>query len=351
MRASTGLALVVLWIPCPAWAGATGGVLDLQGGAIGELTGKTLGIAHGLLAFLVVLALVRELLRGPGQRRQYLAVVWRTLLVLALLQGYGFLAGSVVKQCTSLTGLLATQESVQSLLDKYRTALAQGFGTADPGAAGAAGASAADAARPSGIGGVLFDAVLALVLLLGQAVQWVFTQLSRILIGFFYAIGPLALVFHVPGLDAPARWLRHLVTVSCWPVVSALLLHLSASVLTQTNFAAGGAGALFGALASSLLLCAMAFATPRISSALVGGVGNLVSDGAAAVVGVATGAVGGGALGSAARGAAQVVSHVGRLPAPAKAGAGAPRATFRPTSTPAGRMSRKGAQRNSGQRL
>ena len=305
-------------------------VLDLQGGAIGELTGKTLGIAHGLLAFLLVLGLVRELLRGPGQRRHYLAVVWRALLVLGLLQGYGFLAGSVVKQCTALAGVLAPAESVDGLLEKYKAAIGQAFGTADASPTGGT-ASPPDENRPGGIGGVLFDAVLALVLLVAQAVQWVFTQLSRLLIGFFYAIGPLALVFHALGLDAPGRWLRNLVTVSCWPAVSAVLLHLATSVLTRTELT--GAGTVFGAIASSLLLCAMAFATPRIASALVGGVGNLVTEGASAVMGVATGAVGGGALGAVARGAAGVVVAGARVAAPAAVRAiGAVRGTFRPTA-------------------
>jgi hypothetical protein len=299
-------------------------VLDLHAGAIGELTGKTLGIAHGLLAFLLVLGLIRELLRGPGQRRQYLAVVWRTLLVLGLLQGYGFLAGSVVKQCTALAGILAPAESVDGLLDKYRTAIRDSLGRED------AEKPRADD-TPGGIGGVLFDALLALVLLVAQAVQWVFTQLSRLLIGLFYALGPLALVFHVLGLDAPGRWLRNLVTVSCWPAVSALLLHLAASVLTRTELT--GAGSVFGAIASSLLLCAMAFATPRIASALVGGVGNLVTEGASAVMGVATGAVGGGALGAVARGTAGVITAGARAAAPAAVRAiGAVRGTFRPAA-------------------
>jgi len=333
MRAATGLALVVLLIPCRAWAGATGGVLDLQDGAIGELTGKTLGIAHGLLAFLLVLAVVRELLRGPGERRRYLGVVWRTLLVLGLLHGYPFLAGSVVKQCTSLAGTFVPEESIQGLLDKYRAALATSFGTDTPGAAPQAGAAKPDEPTPGGIGGMLFDAVLALMLLVAQAVQWVFTQLSRILIGFFYAVGPLALVFHVPGLDAPARWLRQLVTVSCWPLVSALLLHLSVSVLTRTDLASGGAGAGFGALASSLLLCAMAFATPKIASALVGGVGNLVSDGAAAVMGVVSGAASGGALGGAGRAVAGAAGLGVRLAVPAARPAPTDaRGTFRPAN-------------------
>jgi hypothetical protein len=312
--------------------GASPGVLDLQGGAIGELTGKTLGIAHGLLAFLLVLGLVRELLRGPGQRRHYLAVVWRALLVLGLLQGYGFLAGSVVKQCTALAGVLAPAESVDGLLEKYRTSIRDTFGTGDSKSTGAA--PAADDTRPGGIGGVLFDAALALVLLVAQAVQWVFTQLSRLLIGLFYALGPLALVFHVVGLDTPARWLRNLVTVSCWPAVSAVLLHLAASVLTRTELT--GPGNVFGAIASSLLLCAMAFATPRIASAIVGGVGNLVTDGASAVMGVATGAVGGGALAAVARGAAGAVTAGGavvRAAAPAAArGLAAVRGTFRPAT-------------------
>jgi hypothetical protein len=274
-----------------------GEVLDLRTGAVGALTQKTLGLAHGLLALLLVLGLVRELLRGPGQPRRYLAVVWRALLVLLLLQGYGFLAGSIVQTCTALSASLVPADSVAQLFEAHRAAVAASLGSGPP------GASADTAAASSGIGGILFDALLALLLLIGQAIQWVFSQLSRVLISFFYAVGPLALVFHVPGLDVPGRWLRHLVTVSCWPVVSALLLHLSAALVTHARPASTGTGAVFGALASSLLLSALAVATPRVASAVVGGVGNLLGTGAAAVASVVTGTAAGRAPGAAARAA------------------------------------------------
>ena len=322
-----GWLLNTLWATAPA----SGDVLDLRGGAVGALTGKTLGLAHGLLAFLFVLGLVVELLRGPGQRRRYLLVVWRAFLVLALLQGYGFLAGSVVQQCTSLSRALASQDSVEQLFDKYRAAVAESFGTggSEPTPAAASTASSTSD-KPGGIGGFLFDALIALMLLLGQAIQWVFTQLSRVLIAFFYAIGPLALVFYVPGLDAPVRWLRNLVTVSCWPVVSAVLLNLSSSLLTHTQLPTSGPGAVFGAVASSLLLCALAFATPKVASALVGGVGNLLSDGASAAMGVVTGAVGRGALGGAARAAGAAVGLGGQLAGTATGGRSAGGGGFTP---------------------
>jgi hypothetical protein len=291
-----------LWVGTLAWPGlawaADGDALDLKGGAVGELTGKTLGIAHGLLAFLLVLGLVVELLRGPGQRKRYLAIVWRTMLVLALLQAYTFLAGSVVKQCTSLAQSLSSKDSAGAPLEQYRAAVErnfaasvgpQGTGTTPSGTGAAGPAPPGDEAKASGLGGFLFEAIMAMVTLLALAVDWVFTELSRILIAFFYAIGPLALVFHVPGLDAPGRWLRSLVTVSCWPVVSSVLLHLSASVLTRSTLATSSAGTAFGSVASALLLCVLAFATPKIASALVGGVGNLLGEGASAAVSVASG--------------------------------------------------------------
>src|SRR5277367_2338295 len=97
---------------CPRWLGRAvlarpglafaGEVLDLRAGPVGELTAKTLVLAHGLLAFLLVLGVTVELLRGPGQKRRYVPIVWRTLLVFGLLQAYTFLVGSVVKQCTVL---------------------------------------------------------------------------------------------------------------------------------------------------------------------------------------------------------------------------------------------------------
>ncbi|MGO9829691.1 MAG: hypothetical protein ACLPJH_06085 [Myxococcaceae bacterium] len=263
------------------------------------MTARTLTIAHGLVAFLLVLALVVELLRGPAQRKRYLAVLWRTLVVLALLQAYTFLAGSLVKQCTSLAQSLASVD-ISDPLEPYRQAATQppSGATAQAGGANPASVAAvpAGAGKPAGLGGVLFDVFLSLVVLLAGAVHWVFTQLSRILISFFYVIGPLALAFYVPGLDAPGRWLRSLVTVSCWPVVSSVLLNLSTAVLLRPAFAAGGPGVPFGAVASSLLLCVLAFATPKIASALVGGMGNLVGEGAAAALRLAGGAAAAGVL-------------------------------------------------------
>ncbi len=287
MRARACLVLAILGWPGLGLA-ADGDALDLRGGAVGELTARTLGIAHGLLAFLLLLGLVVELLRGPGRPRRYLAVVWRTLLVLGLLQTYTFLAGSLVKQCTALAQTLAPPEA-GAPLQRYKSAVAQSFAGA-PGPDG----RTSDETKPSGLGGLFFDAGISLLILLAGAVHWVFTELSRILISFFYAIGPLALAFYVPGLDAPGRWLRSLTTVSCWPVVSSILLHLSTSVLNRAT--STGSGATFGAVASSLLLCVLAFATPRIASALVGGVGNLLGEGAAAALRVAGGAAAAGAL-------------------------------------------------------
>lgn len=289
------LALGVLAFPGLALA-AGGDVLDLRMGAVGELTSKTLGLAHGLLAFLLVLGLTLELLRGPGQRKRYLAVIWRTLLVLGLLQAYTFLAGSVVKQCTALAQSLASQDSAASPLDQYRTAVAQSLASAgNPGPSGTS-ATTEEPGRPSGVGGLFFEAAVDMVLFLAEAITWAFTELSRILIAFFYAIGPLALVFYVLGLDAPGRWFRSLVTVSVWPVVSSVLLHLSNSALSDAALPTTGLGATFRGMATSILLCVLALATPKIASALVGGVGNLLGEGASAAMSVASGAAAVGVL-------------------------------------------------------
>lgn len=293
MTAPRSLALALL-----AWPGlglaADGEALDLRGGAVGELTARTLGIAHALLAFLLVLGLVLQLLRGPGQRRRYLAVVWRTLVVLGLLQAYTFLAGSLVKQCTSLADSLAPRDAGPPL-QQYQSSVSQRFAQS-PGPDAAAATSASDEAKPAGVGGYLFDAGISLLILLAGAIHWVFSELSRILIAFFYAVGPLAVVFYVPGADTAGRWLRCLITVCCWPVVSSVLLHLSTSIVQPASAGGPGAGTTFGAVASSLLLCVLAFATPRIASAMVGGVGNLLAEGASTALRVASGAAAAGVL-------------------------------------------------------
>jgi len=299
------LGFLIMGIPGTAHA-ANGDTLDLSGGTVGALTLKTLAIAHGFLAFLLVLSVVLELLRGPVRRKQYLAVVWRTLVVLGLLQAYTFLAGSAVKLCTSLAQVLATEEASAASLQQYQASVVQLFAAADVSASQSnadarAGRSAThppvDEFKPAGgVGGYLFDAVIAVLLLLAEAIHWVFTELSRILIAFLYSIGPLALVLYVPGFDTPIRWLRSLITVSCWPLVSAVLLNLSTSALNRTTADQSGAGAAFAALASSLLLCSLAFATPKIASVLVGGAGNLIAEGARAALKVASGAGAVGAL-------------------------------------------------------
>jgi hypothetical protein len=291
MACARCLALGVLAVPGLACAE----VLDLRVGAVGELTAKTLNLAHGLLALLLVLGLTLELLRGPGQPRRYLVVVWRTLVVLGLLQAYTFLAGSVVKQCTALAQSLASQDSAASPLDQYQSALAQSLASGSHGPAGSSSTNEGPG-RPSGAGGLFFDVAVDIVLFLAEAITWAFTELSRILIAFFYAIGPLALAFHVLGLDAPGRWFRSLVTVSLWPVVSSVLLHLSNSVLAGAALPTTGVGATFRGVATSILLCVLALATPKIASALVGGVGNLLGDGASAAVSVASGAAAVGVL-------------------------------------------------------
>jgi hypothetical protein len=290
------LALGVFAIPGLALATARE-VLDLRAGAVAELTAKTLALAHGLLAFLFVLGLTLELLRGPGERKRYLAVVWRTLLVLGLLQAYTFLAGSVVKQCTTLADTLAIKDSAASPLDEYQAAVAPSApGSPQRVPAGSQGVMDEQAGGPSGLGGLFFSAAVDLVLLIALAISWAFSELSRILIAFFYVIGPLALAFHVLRLEAPGRWFRSLVTVCCWPVVSSVLLHLSSSALAGATLPTTSIGATFKEVASSLLLCVLALATPKIAAGLVGGVGNLLGEGASAAMSVASGAAAVGVL-------------------------------------------------------
>src|SRR5262244_2757829 len=91
-----------------------------------------------------------------GDPRRYLAVVWRALLVLGLLQGYGFLAGSIVQTCTALSASLAPADSVAQLVEAHRAAIAAALGT------DAGGTSKDNPAASSGLGGILFDALLAL---------------------------------------------------------------------------------------------------------------------------------------------------------------------------------------------
>jgi len=276
-RALMGLALVML----PALAHAAGPeALSLKSGAPAELLGKTLAIARGLFALSLVLGLLVEAFGGdPDKPKSYGGVAWRALVVVALLAGYPRLFGTVVVTAEAIAARIAPQEiwdrfakqseeSARQMMERERAAPKEG---GQPGTLDVLTSSNVVAHY---VGGALFDSLVAMLVMLGQACQWVFGQLSRIILALFYILGPLALVFHIPGPSRTAgKWFAAFVTIACWPILSAVLLAIATSLMFRTDDAAmhGEVGTAFGAVCSALLMVVMNLAVPLLASALVGG--------------------------------------------------------------------------------
>jgi hypothetical protein len=275
-------ALGLLLLPALAFADEAGpAVLSLKSGVPAELLGKTLGIARGLFALsLVVALLVEAFSSSPTQQKNYGGVAWRALLVLALLSGYRVLFGTVITTCQSIADRIAPQSIYTAFgehnirsIEELRQRTAQEDAKNPP-------TGFLDGLTSSGklvrgyVGGALFDGLVLVLVSLGHACYWAFIQLSRVLVTVLYILGPLALVFHIPApSDVARRWFRNFITVASWPVFSALLLAIATSLLMRTDSAAvlGHYSTAFGGLATTLLMVAMSLATPVLASAAIGG--------------------------------------------------------------------------------
>jgi len=330
-RMMVGMAVVAL----PALAHAAGPeALSLKSGAPAELLGKTLAIARGLFALSLVLGLLVEAFGGsPDKPKSYGGVAWRALVVVALLAGYTRLFGSVVVTAEAIAARIAPQEvwdrfakqseeSARQMVERERAAPEEG---GQPGTLDVLSSSNVVAHY---VGGALFDSLVAMLVMLGQACQWVFGELSRIILALFYVVGPLALVFHIPGPSRTAgKWFAAFVTIACWPILSAVLLAIATSLMFRTDDAAMHAevATAFGAVCSALLLVVMNLAVPLLASALVGGaVRNIAGTslvGAAMAASMGARALAGG-FKAAAPGAESGAAGGGSAGAPAPGGAG-----------------------------
>jgi len=314
VKGSRGLCLAAA-CTCPGLAlAASPEALDLATGVPKELLGKTLGLAWSLFAFSLVIALLVELLgTSPSEGKSHGragSVAWRALVVVALLKWYAQIFGTVINASESIASSIAPKETWEQFAKQNRDyfsdiyklkqdaekQLAKGETNQHRDTATAKLSQIIEGLKPSAnyvaafFGGPLFDALAAFLVAIAQALQWVFAQLSRILLAVFYILGPLALVFAIPrASDSGGRWFRTFVTVASWPIFSSLLLAISTSLMFRTDSVARtDSAAAFGALAFSLLIVCLNLAVPILASAIVGGsIKNIVIP---AVVSVAAGA-------------------------------------------------------------
>jgi hypothetical protein len=274
------LALGAVLVPTLCFASEAGPVvLSLKDGVPAELLGKTLGVAKSLFVLSLILGLLIEAFGGaPTQTKNYGGAAWRAVLVLALLSGYRVLFGSVISTAQGVADRIAPasiytafgQHNIQAIEALQQQAHAQ---AASDGGALSSLTSAAKMVTGY-VGGALFDGLVLVFVALGQALHWAFIQFSRILVSVLYVLGPLALVFHIPGpSDVATRWFRAFVTVASWPIFTAVLLAIATSLLMRTDEAAvfGHYSTAFGALGTTVLIVLMCLAAPIMASAVVGG--------------------------------------------------------------------------------
>jgi hypothetical protein len=260
-------------------------VLNLTSGTPKELLSKTLAIAMELVVPCFLFGLLLELFaHSPTKPRDYAGYGFRLLVFLVLLKFYGTIFGSVV----NFTEGLATRVTPPEVWDAFSKSHAQSLqklwqkkSAADESAEKAAAAGDNDAAirqslQSAGIGGrivggLVFDSLIAALVLVGQAAHWVMGFLARVLGILFYVLGPLALVFSIPrASDLAGRWFRMFVTILSWPIFSGLILSIALSVGSHA-MALEGVGTAFASVTTALLLIATALVTPFLAASMVGG--------------------------------------------------------------------------------
>jgi len=274
-------------------------VLNLRDGVPHELLGKMIGIAWGLFGFVLVIGLLVEAFSGsPDQPKNYGGVAWRAVLVISLLTAYPKLFGTVISTAEGIATRVAPAE-IWDAFNRHSMASVEAFArrqasSGENESSNAVGkqeefsATKASAAYVTGfVGGGSFDTFVALIVSIAQAFQWAFLEFSQILLTLLYVLGPLAIVFHIPGHSQTAgRWFRAFVTIAVWPVISSLLLAIANSLMYRTNDTAvnGDYTSAFNAITYALLLVCLNVAVPLLASALVGGgVKNVILPAASAM--------------------------------------------------------------------
>lgn len=299
------LVVAAVALPMAAFAGA-GSVLDvgLGGGLVGAWVGTTLGIATSFVPFLFVIALAAEAFgKPPTEPRDFGAVVWRTVVVVVLLFAYGRVFGGLAGILDGVSKSIAptdtwdkfTAATQAFLADKATYQLNETVGAARNGSLTDA-AIAWGTGQVDGLGGVLIDAVVSIILLAGQAAFRIVGTFGQVLVLLLYVLGPLAIAASVPrGSDAGLKWLRVFVSVLMWPLISALLVGLLSAYALDGLKPNNSYEAAYKSIGLAGILAVTAFAVPVIASALTGAGMGAVSSGWSSMgswAGAATGGLG-----------------------------------------------------------
>lgn len=270
---------------------------DSRQAAMRDLIVKVRHIAWEFFPLALIVGLLVEAFgRAPGQGRDMSVVVWRAILVMFLLFFYvPIFNGLIVNVFDPLADQVTPVSGMGEFLDRAARA-AQGMPTSatpglqlpqPPGATGGGPASSLTAK----VGGLFYDSLVAFLLLVAEGLVIVMVKLGKVLAALLFCIGPLALVAAIPRPSSTGtKWFGHFVTVLSWPIFTGLLLSIMVAMGSEGAETTG----YIAAVIASLLMGAIALATPRLAAQVVGGtLENLMSTGFRSVKDVHKDAVGG----------------------------------------------------------
>jgi hypothetical protein len=240
--------------------------LDLTQGPLADLCNQTTSIALKLFVVFGLIALgVEAFGHSPEQRRDFVGVAWRAVVVLMLLKFYAPIFGSVIATTQSLADQFKPMEANEELSAQTAQYFSQAQQLAMP---TTTDPTATLPPEPSWIGTKVYEATIHLIITLGQAVFWAFSILARIALLLFYVVGPLALVASLPRASrVGTRWFGHYVGVACWPILGAIVIRIVLAIGVSGLYASSA----FGHVCVALALGFCALAVPVVASALVGG--------------------------------------------------------------------------------
>lgn len=301
MRATPLLVgLVALLLPAAALASSSYGI-DITGGAAKEMLGITMQMAWGFLPFATIVAILVEAAKSPSVQKDFLSVVWRVVIVLALLGAYPVVFGSVVRTSQAIAARLAPDSAYEdfrwAMSKKLEFLKATQEGEMDRESGGVVD-KVGLALRHAGqlFGGVLFNLFMTFIILIGQLAHWVLTQVGAILASLFYILGPLALVWAIPRITGTGgKWFAAFVTYCTWPLYSGIIVRLVTAMgtLSLADRSSGGGvlmvsgvpmdqAVLLSAVAASAVLLVTAIAVPKVAGSIVSAAaGNFASQGLA----------------------------------------------------------------------
>ena len=245
-------------------------MLDFESpGVLNDLLGKSLGVARGFLFLSAFLAYAIEAFgRSPTTERDYAAVTWRLVVVLFLLWHYQAVFGGVIGLFDRLEQEVAPQSTWLAFVTQVsdmRDALER---LSRPGTAPGTAATPEPAAPTSSLTAWTYEALIACVELVAEALVFLVNWLSRILTATLFVLGPLALVAGIPRVSRTGtRWFLRFVTVASWPVFSGVLL----SVLVTLGAQGGRRESYLECLVAALVMLVTALSTPALASHVIGG--------------------------------------------------------------------------------